>query len=90
MEPKIFLTVFSTVLLAEMGDKTQLATLLFAADEKHEKWTVFLAAALALCLAAAIGVLAGAVVGRYVSPKLLTWIAGVGFIAIGVWTIAKA
>lgn len=90
MDPKVFLTVFSTVFLAEMGDKTQLATLLFAADEKHSKWTVLLAASLALCLAAAIGVLAGAVVGRYVSPRVLTWIAGAGFIAIGVWTIARA
>jgi putative Ca2+/H+ antiporter (TMEM165/GDT1 family) len=73
-----------------MGDKTQLATLLFAADGTHGKWTVFLASALALCAAAAIGVAAGEVVGKYVSPAALRWIAGVGFIVIGGWTILRS
>jgi putative Ca2+/H+ antiporter (TMEM165/GDT1 family) len=89
MDKKLFLTVFTTVFLAEMGDKTQLATLLYAADQRHGKWTVFCAAALALCLAAAIGVAAGELVGRHVSPKTLQWAAGLGFIAIGCWTIVR-
>jgi putative Ca2+/H+ antiporter (TMEM165/GDT1 family) len=90
MDKKLFLTVFSTVLLAEIGDKTQLATLLYASDAQHGKWTVFLAAALALCLAAGIGVAAGGLVGRFVSPQVLRWVAGLAFIAIGCWTIARA
>jgi putative Ca2+/H+ antiporter (TMEM165/GDT1 family) len=90
MDKKLFVTVFSTVFLAEIGDKTQLATLLYAADAKHGKWTVFLAAALALCVAAAIGVAAGEVVGKFVAPKTLQWIAGLGFIGIGCWTIVRA
>lgn len=90
MDWKLFLTVFGTVFLAEMGDKTQLATVLYAADAKNGKWAVFLAAGLALCTTSAIGVLAGGVTGRYVSPSALRWIAGLGFVAIGVWTIGKA
>lgn len=90
MDKKLFLTVFTTVFLAEIGDKTQLATLLYAADQKHGKWTVFCASALALCLAAAIGVTVGELVGRQISPKTLQWVAGIGFIGIGCWTLMRA
>jgi len=90
MNLKIFLTIFFTVLFAELGDKTQLATLLFAADKEHSKWLVFLAAAGALVVASAIAVLLGNVLVKHISPKYLSWIAGAGFVAIGIWTIAKA
>ena len=90
MDWKLFLTVFGTVFLAEMGDKTQLATMLFASDAKNGKWAVFLGAALALCAVSAIGVLAGDIVSRYITPGTLRWIAGLGFVAIGVWTVWKA
>jgi len=83
---KTFGTIFLTVFVAEMGDKTQLATMLFAA-EGRSKWLVFAAAALALVLAAAIGVLVGAQIERWVSPRTLKVIAGIGFIAIGLWTL---
>ena len=52
-----FASVFVTIFLAEVGDKTQLATVLFAADGKTSRWLVFVAAASALVLAAGIGVL---------------------------------
>jgi putative Ca2+/H+ antiporter (TMEM165/GDT1 family) len=51
---------------------------------------VFAGAATALVLTSAIGVAAGALVGQYVSPKLLGWVAGIGFIAVGLWTIVAA
>lgn len=86
MDPKLFLAVFTSVFVAEIGDKTQLATMLFASNDAHGKWTVFLAASLALALAAGIGVLAGAALGKFVEPRTLTRIAAVAFVALGVWT----
>ncbi|HET8797713.1 MAG TPA: TMEM165/GDT1 family protein [Thermoanaerobaculia bacterium] len=86
---KAFATVFVTVFLAEIGDKTQLATMLFAAEAKTSKWVIFAGSALALTLAAAIGVLAGAQIERLISPRTLKILAGIGFLAIGIWTIVS-
>ena len=90
MDLRFFLTVFATVFLAELGDKTQLATFLYAADAEHSKLTVFLGAATALVVTSAIGVAMGGVVAQYVSPRVLSWLAGTGFIVIGALTIARA
>lgn len=90
MDLRLFATVFATIFVAELGDKTQLATLLYAAEASNPKLVVFVAASAALILASAIGVLAGSLVSQYLSPKLLSWVAGLGFIAIGLWTIATA
>jgi len=89
MDPKLFGTVFVTIFVAELGDKTQLATLLYAAEAAHPKLTVFAAAAAALVLASALGVLGGAIVSKYVDPKVLTWVAGLGFIGVGLWTLLR-
>jgi putative Ca2+/H+ antiporter (TMEM165/GDT1 family) len=90
MDLKIFFTVFAAVFIAELGDKTQLATMLFAADKEVSKVTVFLAASLALVVASAIGVAAGSLLSGYINERYLHYIAGVGFIAIGVVTLYKA
>lgn len=90
MEYKVLLTVFVAVFIAELGDKTQLATMLFAADKDVSKLTVFIGASLALVVASAIGVIAGGVVSHYISEKHLHYIAGIGFIGIGIWTLVKA
>lgn len=90
MDWKIFATVFGTVLLAELGDKTQLATVVFAAKNTVSLWTVFIAASAALVLTSALGVAAGAVVSQYFNPRYLSYAAGIGFIAIGAWTIYQA
>jgi len=87
MDPKLFLTVFATIFVAEVGDKTQLATLLYAADVQASKLTVFAASASALTLAAGLGVAAGAVLSRLVDPRWLETAAGLGFVAIGAWTL---
>ena len=84
---KTFSAVFVTVFLAEIGDKTQLATLLFSADRETNKWLVFAGSASALVLAAAIGVLVGAQLERFVRPQTLKLVAGIGFVVIGVWTM---
>jgi len=83
-------TVFATVFVAELGDKTQLATLLYAADKPGAKWAVFIGSAGALVLAAAIGVLAGGWIAQHVPPKALKLVAGIGFVAIGLWTLRGA
>ena len=90
MDLKLALTVFGVVFLAELGDKTQLATLLFSAKSPENLVTVFVGASLALVLTSAIGVAAGGLVAQYVSPKLLSFIAGAGFVIIGIWTIWQA
>jgi putative Ca2+/H+ antiporter (TMEM165/GDT1 family) len=90
MDLKLIATVFGTVFLAELGDKTQLATMLFASRESGNLLTIFIAASLALVATTAIGVAAGAAISSYVEPKYLSYAAGVGFVVIGVWTIWKA
>jgi putative Ca2+/H+ antiporter (TMEM165/GDT1 family) len=89
MDWKLLLTVFSTIFLAEIGDKTQLATLLYASAAEVHKLTVFFGASLALILASALGVVAGSILAQYVNPKYLSWVAGAGFIGVGLWTILK-
>jgi putative Ca2+/H+ antiporter (TMEM165/GDT1 family) len=90
MNLQVFATVFATIFVAELGDKTQLATLLYAAEGRNPKLTVFLGSAAALVLTSALGVLAGAWISQHVSARVLSWVAGAGFIAIGVWTIARS
>lgn len=84
---KIFVTAFITIFLAELGDKTQIATLLFAANKDHSKLVVFLGAASALILTSAIGVLLGSVLTNFVDEKTLKIIGGLGFLVVGIWTI---
>lgn len=90
MDIKIFLTVFATVFVAELGDKTQLATMLFATDKDAGKVTIFLAASAALIVASALGVLAGTMLSEFISEKMMHYIAGIGFVAIGAYTLYSA
>jgi putative Ca2+/H+ antiporter (TMEM165/GDT1 family) len=87
MDLKVLVTVFGIVFLAELGDKTQLATLLFASKSPGNLIAVFIGASAALVLASAIGVVAGSVISQYISPKFLSYVAGAGFLVIGAWTI---
>ena len=80
---KVYGVVFLSVLLAELGDKTQLATLAFATDPAAGKLGVFFAAAGALVLSSGLAVLVGAEIGRWVAPGHLRIAAALGFIAIG-------
>jgi putative Ca2+/H+ antiporter (TMEM165/GDT1 family) len=82
--------IFVTVFLAELGDKTQLATLLFAADTKTSRVEVFLAASSALVCSSLLAVLVGGQLGEYVSPRALKLMAGAGFIGIGLWVLTDA
>ena len=90
MDLKMLTTVFAAVFVAELGDKTQLATLLFATDREVSGWTVFAGASAALVVASAIGVLAGSLLSQHVNPRYLHYLAGAGFVAIGIWTLIRA
>jgi len=90
MDWKTFSIVFASVFVAEMGDKTQLATMLFASDKEVGKWTIFLGASLALIAASGIGVLVGSALSNYINEKYLHYAAGAGFVVIGIWTLWKA
>jgi len=71
MDWKLLFTVFATIFVAEIGDKTQLATLLYASGAEVSRLTVFLGASLALILTSALGVLVGAALSHYVNPQYL-------------------
>lgn len=82
-----FITVFLTVFLAELGDKTQLATVLFAADGERNRWLVFFAAGGALIASTGIAILLGLAAERWLGVFPLKLIAGIGFVLIGMWMI---
>ena len=90
MDFKVLATVFATVFIAELGDKTQLATFLFASHSETSKMAVFVGASLALVSAAGLAVLAGGAISQYASEKLLHYIAGIAFVIIGLLTLLKA
>ena len=86
---KTVLVIFGSVLLAELGDKTQMATMLYATDTSVRPLTIFLAASSALVLSTLLAVVFGSAITRFVSPATLKLIAGIAFIAVGIWTIAS-
>ncbi len=86
MDYKLFATTFAAIFLAEIGDKTQLATLSFAAGGRS-RWAVFLGSALALVCTSALAVLAGEALTKAIPPVWLHRAAGVLFVVIGVWTL---
>ena len=81
------LPIFISIFIAELGDKTQLATLLFATDKNLSPVGVFLAASAALVCSSLLAVFVGAQFARFLSPVTLRLIAGVGFVGIGLWML---
>ena len=80
----VLVSTFSTVFLAELGDKTQLATLLLSA-ESGQPWLVFGGAALALICSSLVGVLVGQWLARTLPPERLELMAGLLMVALGLW-----
>jgi putative Ca2+/H+ antiporter (TMEM165/GDT1 family) len=87
MDWKLFASTFAAIFVAEIGDKTQLATLSLAAGGSS-RWIVFAGSALALVATSAIAVLAGEAIARVVSPIWLRRAAGVVFLVLGVLYLA--
>ncbi|HSM91438.1 MAG TPA: TMEM165/GDT1 family protein, partial [Anaeromyxobacteraceae bacterium] len=70
------------IFLAEMGDKTQLATMTLAAG--HSRWTIFAGAAAALVATSAIGVLVGGGIAKVIPAIWIQRAAGLMFVVMGV------
>lgn len=90
MDWRALLLVFGTVFMAELGDKTQLATLLYSSRDGADRTGIFVAAALALVVSTALAVLAGSFISRHVPVRWLQIAAGLGFVAVGLWTLIAA
>ena len=86
MDLKVLLTTFGMIFLAELGDKTQLATLAFAAESKS-RLAVFIGSAAALVLTSLVAVIIGAAVSRLVPANYIKSGAGALFIILGLWMI---
>jgi len=87
MRSKVMLPIFSSVFMAELGDKTQVATLLFMAGTAATGLEVFLAAGSALVLSTFLAVMFGAMVARVISPRSLKMLAGAVFLILGFYYI---
>jgi putative Ca2+/H+ antiporter (TMEM165/GDT1 family) len=88
---QLFLSTFVVVFLAELGDKTQLATLALSSRSEQDggRIVIFAAAALALICASALAVVAGAVLARAVPHSVIRWCAGLLFIGAGIWILVR-
>lgn len=86
MDLKVLITTFGMIFLAELGDKTQLATFCFAADSKS-RLAVFLGSAGALVLTSLLAVVFGSVLSRVVPTTYIKVGAGAIFTMLGLWML---
>lgn len=86
MDLKLLFTTFATIFLAELGDKTQLATLAFSAEGKS-RLAVFIGSAGALVLTSLLGVIFGAAIAKVTPPNTIKIGAGVLFLILGLWML---
>jgi putative Ca2+/H+ antiporter (TMEM165/GDT1 family) len=89
MSLSALLPIFLAVFLAELGDKTQLAALGFAATGNHNPWLVFAATALALVASSALAVVIGTFASQHLTALPLKLISGLMFVALGLWSLAE-
>lgn len=83
MRTKAMLPIFSSVFMAELGDKTQLATILFMAGGAATAAEVFVASGAALVLSTFLAVMFGAAIARLIPPRALKMMAGLAFVGLG-------
>ena len=82
MDLTLLISTFLTVFLAELGDKTQLATVALSGTSDRP-FAVFVGSSSALVLASLLGALAGGSVASVVPTEVLQLLAAVGFLIIG-------
>ncbi len=85
---RTFFTVFGLIFLAELGDKTQLATLLLATQAKSV-WPVILGSSLALILSSILGTFLGASLAQHLPPRMIRTGAGIAFLVLGAVLLIK-
>ena len=86
MDLKLMLTTFGMIFLAELGDKTQLATFAFSADTKS-RLAVFIGSASALVMTSLLAVVFGAAVAKLIPPQTIKIGAGALFVVLGLWML---
>lgn len=80
---KIIFSTFFLVFLAELGDKTQLTTMLLS-TQSQSKAAVFIGASIALIFSSLLGIIVGSTINKYISAHLLQITSGIAFIIIGI------
>ncbi|HIJ36656.1 MAG TPA: TMEM165/GDT1 family protein [Deltaproteobacteria bacterium] len=86
MDFKIMFTTFAMIFLAELGDKTQLATFALAAESKT-RLAVFIGSATALVLTSLLAVLFGGAITKLIPPNYIKAGAGTLFVVLGLWML---
>ncbi len=87
MDFKLILIVFGSIFIAELGDKTQLATLLFCANKEVSKISIFIGSSAVLICTSLVGVLLSSLLANIINPKVIGLISRIGFTGIGAFTI---
>ena len=84
----ILITSFSTIFLAELGDKTQLATLILSA-QSGRPITIFIGAALALISTSLLGVLIGRWIANNLPRQRFTLVSGIIMLGLGIYLVTQ-
>jgi len=85
---RLFLLAFGVVFLSEMGDKTQITTMLLAGAKPAHLWWVGLGSALALGCASFIEVIVGTkIIARFIKPDTIRILTGIVFVALGLMLV---
>ena len=85
----LLLSTFITVFIAELGDKTQLATLTISGTS-NKPWAVFLGSSSALVFASLMGALAGGSISNFIPEVVLKSLASLTFLIIGIRLFIKS
>lgn len=83
LELLTWISTYVLIILAELGDKTQLAVLLITSNNPKKRWLIFFASAIALSLCVLVEVTAGVALARHIAPHMINKIAGVVFLTLG-------
>ena len=84
----ILISSFSTIFLAELGDKTQIATLMLSA-QSGKPFIVFISASLALILTSLLGVLIGRWIANNLPRERFTFVAGIIMLSFGLYLVVQ-